>query len=246
MSFRMESNFFAGCRGRRPLQGLRIAVWFVRKPTVLRRAWKPAPTGLHFPIGFVRKSNRARAQRASASTTCRERPLCRSAWRVIFLRVAESATPTGFAYRRLVRAKADRARAGVETRPYGIALSHWVCSKIQPCSGGAWKVSPAGSVALLHTSVCRGLHRRPAPTHIPNLLCGRGDSSPTAQNDKKRHNPPKRTVPFLSFLIEFQIQARSIGTDSLSICLLTASLYPQSVWRRSGWACASTRARLCR
>ena len=35
--------------------------------------------------------------------------------------------------------------------------------------GRVWKVSSAGSVALLHTSVYRGLHRRPAPR--PYGLC---------------------------------------------------------------------------
>ena len=61
------------------------------------------------------------------------------------------------------RGRRPRRPAGERSLPLrSLRITVGLC-KNPTVLGRARKVSPAGSVALLHTSVCRGLHRRPAP-----------------------------------------------------------------------------------
>ncbi len=89
---------------------------------------------------------------------------------------------------------------------------------IKLCGGG--KVSPAGSVALLHTSVCRGLHWRPAPPPYreSNSLCAVGDSSLTLRMTSlhlpRRGGLPRPPEQFFTSVCSWAFH-KSVGEDAL-------------------------------
>ncbi len=85
-----------------------IAVGSLQNPTLLGRAWKPAPTG------FVR---------------------CRSCCAKSDPTRARNARPYAVVYRHWFFAESNLARAGVETRPYRVCALPFVLCKIGPYSG---------------------------------------------------------------------------------------------------------------
>ncbi len=65
------------------------------------------------------------------------------------------------------------------------------------------KVSPAGSVALLHTFVCRGLHRRPAPRRLAQFC-----TIPVARG-RTRMSVPTRASEFIWRSVRFFAAAQN-------------------------------------
>ena len=121
-------------------------------PLPIPRARNARPYGWCAVIGFARSGGLPRPpfrfmRNPNLARAIRESPL-------------RYASPLGYAYR---RGRRPRRPAGERSLPLrSLRITVGLC-KNPTVLGRARKVSPAGSVALLHTSVCRGLHRRPAP-----------------------------------------------------------------------------------
>ena len=100
--------------------------------------------------------------------------------------------------RRFCSCELRRAR---NARPYGVCITVRLCEN-RLCSGGRGRSRlPARSV-LLHTSVCRGLHRRPAPrpygVDVSPLGCSDFAGEHTVRPYSKQKDAKKRPIVFES------------------------------------------------